>query len=92
MDIDKKIYRYEGLAYNLKEDKLIKYISSNNYFSGAVEFGKTSTIIFKCVNAKTMMYIMDELIKDGEDLKIEIQTHVSIAEALQRSDYIAAGL
>ena len=88
----KKVYKFKGSTDLLKEEKLMKYIASNMYFSGSVEFNKSSSIIFKCVNAKTMKYIMDDVIKDSKDLKIEIRTHASIAEAVQRSDYGSSGL
>ena len=92
MVTESKVYKFNGHSNSLKEDNLMDYIDSNNYFSGSVKFGVSSTIIFKCVNAKTMRYIMNDLIKDNKDLKIEIQTHASIAEALQRSDYGSSGL
>ena len=88
----KKVYKFNGNTKTLKEEKLMKYIDANTYFSGSVEFDKSSTIIFKCVNSKTMKYIMDDIIKESKDLKIEIQTHASIAEAVQRSDYGSSGL
>jgi hypothetical protein len=88
----KKIFKFKGNSLDIKEDKLMKYIDANTYFSGSVEFDKSSTIIFKCVNARTMKYIIDDLIKDSEELKIEIRTHVSITEAIQRSDYKSSGL
>ena len=69
----KKIFKFKGNSLDTKEDKLMKYIDANTYFSGSVEFDKSSTIIFKCVNARTMKYIIDDLIKDSEELKIEIR-------------------
>ena len=48
MDIEtSKLYKFKGSIDDLKEAKLMKYIDTNMYFSGSVEFGKSSTIIFK---------------------------------------------
>ena len=40
----KKVYKFNGNTKTLKEEKLMKYINSNTYFSGSVEFDKSSTV------------------------------------------------
>ena len=85
---DKIVFNLNGLAKEVQINDLATVLSIDSLYSGSISYNdESSSYYFSLVNSEELCYVLNEIKKHLNEVKIEVRSYAKDTKGIQRKGF-----